>query len=160
VRNHDVARSVAGALALCGVLAVVGCSSLAKAEHSAAPESFSSPASPSAPAVTAATTCVALSEPSSLAFNAPRDFEKGAISAEERDAQLAEAKQLFSEIATPDGSIETALTALNAYLESAPPAEDGATFDAHAFEYVNLESRLASACEAAGENLVIQGHGG
>lgn len=149
-------RAWLSAVAICGLLTAAGCSSLAEADEPVDSPSAWATAGP----VTAATTCAALTEPSSLAFNAPRDLAKGVISAEERDAQLFEAKQLFAEIAAPPGPIERALAALNAYLDHAPAADDGGAFDSHAFEYANLDSNLAQACEAAGEELIIEGHGG
>jgi hypothetical protein len=146
---------VAGALILSGCASAPG--------ESSPPEASSPPVAssqPESPAASAASACAALTEPASLAFNAPIDFEEGAITAQERDAQLESARAEFAEIEAPPGAIADALSEMLEYLEQAPVAADGAPFDPKSDDYANIEARIAAACNAEGEELVIAGHGG
>jgi hypothetical protein len=118
------------------------------------------PSSPPPVADPAEEACLALSEPASMGYNAWNDLHKERIDLATSIEQLERADELFRAIDAPAGSVGIAVSNVVAYIDAAVPGPEGQPYDTGTDEFFNLTSGLASACSAAGHELIISAHGG
>ncbi|MFC6356427.1 hypothetical protein [Luethyella okanaganae] len=142
------------------LLLLSGCATSAPTTASSPAPATSTPAStPTASA--AETACGELGEPASLSYNAWNDFQKGNITAEQRNSDLSKAAELFRAVdASGAPGVQNALSQVIAYIDSATPDASGQPYDAGTDEFFNLRSSLGIACESAGSELELKAHGG
>lgn len=142
------------------LLLLSGCASAAPASDE--PTTTAPPiSSPTSTTSAADTVCDELSEPVSLTYNAWNDFQKGTITLEQRNADLAQAATLFRAVdATAVPGVEGAVAGIVTYIDAATPDESGQPYDPGTDEFFDLRSSIGIACEGAGSELVTKAHGG
>ena len=142
------------------LLLLSGCATSAPTTASSPVPVTSAPASTPTASV-ADTACGELGAPASLSYNAWNDFQKGNITAEQRNSDLAEAATLFRAVdASGAPGVQNAVAQMVAYIDSATPDASGQPYDAGTDEFFNLTSSLGTACESAGSELELKAHGG